>query len=368
MMPTLKCSILDKILKGIRSCQLRSSNADYTASPETVVRSIPERWLDSSVRRHIAGMQIIRHAGTETFSYPSVLPPAFRTEMHFALRHVYHLIDVSVNSKSGACASPPLYFQESYGSLRRCLIDQPFPSTNGRTIEIKGFITCVHSAGYYHFLLEEIPRLLWTIEYCKNITVMVHSSAPNYVLDALDIMKRLGIIRTDILFVDDEDVHISDYIFTQAEAYSGFVHSLDIQLLRRNLLNASIEDTSARKYIYISRKNSVRSFCNEDEIIKFIESLGYYVCNLEKMSLESQICLFEAARVVVAPHGAGLANILWCHPGTHILELFSPSYFNDCYARLCSQLELVYKPLWADDAEPWGRVSLEELSENLKQV
>lgn len=367
-MPTLNSGLFTKLRATIGALRFLSEDSDIIVSPQNVVRSIPERWLDSSVRKHIANIQVIRHAGIETFSYSSVLPPAFRTEMHFALRHVYHLLDVAVHTTTGACASPPLFFQESYGSLRRCLIDRPFPSSNAKSLENTGPVTCVGSAGYYHFLLEEMPRMLWVIEFYNNITVMVHRAAPCYVFDALQAMIKLGIIASDLLIIDDEDVHVSDYIFTQAEAYSGFVNMLDIQLLRRSLLITLKKNVLSPRYIYISRKNSHRSFCNEEELIALMDNLGFDVCYLEEMSFESQIRLFEAAKVIVAPHGAGLANILWCEPGTHIVELFSPRYFNDCYARLCSQLKLTYMPLWADNTEPWGHVSLGELSENLKQI
>ena len=38
-----------------------------------------------------------------------------------------------------------------------------------------------------------------------------------------------------------------------------------------------------------------------------------------------------SASVVLAPHGAGLSNIVFCQPGTKIIELFAPTYVPPCY-------------------------------------
>jgi capsular polysaccharide biosynthesis protein len=37
----------------------------------------------------------------------------------------------------------------------------------------------------------------------------------------------------------------------------------------------------------------------------------------------------------VGAHGAALANLAFCRPGTHVIELFSPLYVNPCYRKLC---------------------------------
>ena len=46
------------------------------------------------------------------------------------------------------------------------------------------------------------------------------------------------------------------------------------------------------------------------------------------MSVAEQVELFVYADVVVAPHGAGLTNLLFCREGTRIVEIFPPTYIN----------------------------------------
>ena len=49
------------------------------------------------------------------------------------------------------------------------------------------------------------------------------------------------------------------------------------------------------------------------------------------LGVQEQIDLFAGAEVVVAPHGAALANLVFCPPGVRVLELFHPRYVNPCY-------------------------------------
>jgi capsular polysaccharide biosynthesis protein len=44
----------------------------------------------------------------------------------------------------------------------------------------------------------------------------------------------------------------------------------------------------------------------------------------------------------VAPHGAGLCNIVFCSPGTKVIEIFSPELVTLFYWKLSNQLGLDY--------------------------
>jgi capsular polysaccharide biosynthesis protein len=63
---------------------------------------------------------------------------------------------------------------------------------------------------------------------------------------------------------------------------------------------------------------------------------------------------------VVAPHGAGLANIVFCQRGTQVVEFFNRAYVNGCYWRLATVQGLDYRPIVSAGA---GSLEL-ELSAN----
>ncbi len=50
----------------------------------------------------------------------------------------------------------------------------------------------------------------------------------------------------------------------------------------------------------------------------------------------------------MAPHGAGLTNLIWCAPHTKVLEIFSPLYVNLCYWAIASITQADYYYLLGD--------------------
>ncbi|WP_293346763.1 tetratricopeptide repeat protein [Microcoleus sp. CAWBG51] len=93
--------------------------------------------------------------------------------------------------------------------------------------------------------------------------------------------------------------------------------------------------------IYISRnKCSYRRVINEEQVIDFLSGFGFVPVLLESMTLNEQIALFAGAKVIVAPHGSGLTNIIFCSPGTKVIELTSPNYIRHYYWAIGQQLNL----------------------------
>ena len=105
------------------------------------------------------------------------------------------------------------------------------------------------------------------------------------------------------------------------------------------------------KRIYISRRlaKKGRKIINETEVESVLKSYGFKTYVLEKMSLREQIILFAQAKIVIAPHGAGLTNLIFSQPKTTILEIFEPSTFSSlCYYSLSSSMNHNYWYLFGD--------------------
>jgi hypothetical protein len=69
-------------------------------------------------------------------------------------------------------------------------------------------------------------------------------------------------------------------------------------------------------------------------------------------SLPVTMDTFHRAVVVIAPHGAGLTNMLFSQPGTLIIEAVcqdNDKKFNLCYQRMASVLGMRYYALAVDD-------------------
>lgn len=87
--------------------------------------------------------------------------------------------------------------------------------------------------------------------------------------------------------------------------------------------------------IYISRRDSIRRpVSNESEVERALAELGFSVITLSELAFQEQVRLFRNARLVVAPHGAGLANVIFCPPGARVIELMPSVRDNRCFERL----------------------------------
>ena len=93
---------------------------------------------------------------------------------------------------------------------------------------------------------------------------------------------------------------------------------------------------------------------NESELWPWLQSCGFVKVSCEDLTWSEQIAVFRHAKVIVSAHGAALANLVFCAPGTKVIELFHRSYMNGYYWRLASIKNLEYRPIVAAGAEPLG--------------
>jgi len=90
---------------------------------------------------------------------------------------------------------------------------------------------------------------------------------------------------------------------------------------------------------------------NHDAVAALLAPLGFEVIVPGRMPFAAQVAAFRDATHVVSPHGAGLANMLFCAPGTQVLEVFHPHYGTWAYAMLNAALGVDYASMVGRDAE-----------------
>ena len=88
--------------------------------------------------------------------------------------------------------------------------------------------------------------------------------------------------------------------------------------------------------IYVSRlsqSGSSRAMLNEAELIKRLKAMGFQIVNPEELSVREQIRVFSSASMVVGPSGSGMFNVVFCHPGTKVIDIESEPHW--IHAHLC---------------------------------
>lgn len=95
--------------------------------------------------------------------------------------------------------------------------------------------------------------------------------------------------------------------------------------------------------IFIERgEASNRRIPNEAELTAALRASGFVCVRPETLSVAEQIRLFSRATLVVGQLGAGMANCVWCQPGTVVFELVAEHHQNPCDLLLAMQAGLQY--------------------------
>lgn len=95
-----------------------------------------------------------------------------------------------------------------------------------------------------------------------------------------------------------------------------------------------------------------RTIVNEDAVAAMLTGLGFRTVATEGLTVAEQARLFAGAEVVVALHGAGLANLMFCRPGAHAVELLPANAAVSTYHLLARQAGLHHHPVVGVEARP----------------
>ncbi|NET40526.1 tetratricopeptide repeat protein [Okeania sp. SIO2B3] len=196
---------------------------------------------------------------------------------------------------------------------------------------------------YFHWMVDLLPR----IEILRrgiNLEEIDWFLVNNYQQPfQQETLKILGIPEDKILASDRHPyIQAEELVVPSYSSYLGWLQPWGVKFLREVFLKERIiEKSGLPERIYISRSNArYRRVMNEPEVVEILSKFGFTCIAPESMSLESQIATFAHAKIIVAPHGSGLTNIVFCNPETKIIELFSPNYLRYYYWHISQLLGL----------------------------
>ncbi len=209
--------------------------------------------------------------------------------------------------------------------------------------------------NYYH----------WMIDLISRFDLLIRSGIPlesinKFVVNARfftyqqETLEILGIPPDKI--IESREInhfHATTLIVPSPLALDKFRSPKWIFSFLRNkfLLPKFLDNSTYAKRIYISRSQArYRKILNEAEMINFLEKYGFQKVTFESMSFAEQVACMARAEVVIAPHGAGLTNIVFCDPGTKVIEFFSSLYVANCYWEICHSCSLEHYYLVFDQS------------------
>ena len=114
-----------------------------------------------------------------------------------------------------------------------------------------------------------------------------------------------------------------------------------------------VDATGAERLrLFISRPPGVRrGIANEAELQPLLDAHGFTSIAMEGLTVAQQAELLARADVVMSPHGGALTNMVFCRPGTRIIELLSRHVYPYYYGLAASCGHLYHAVLEAPEED-----------------
>jgi capsular polysaccharide biosynthesis protein len=200
----------------------------------------------------------------------------------------------------------------------------------------RALVLAVHGGrGYYHWMIEVLPRLYLVEKAGYKIEdfdhIIINSKTAGFVKESLDFfgIPESKIVETHWLpHLQADELIVPSIVgepFIVPKWACEYLHEKFRPYLRKQ---------RPGKKIFISRaKAAHRRILNETQLREYLKNQGFEILMMEKIDLLEKAKILSEASLIVSTHGAGLSNLVFCHPGTTVIEfthhtILSPPFWN----------------------------------------
>ncbi len=218
-----------------------------------------------------------------------------------------------------------------------------------KPIELKGTVALLaHPYAYgnfSHWVFDVLPRidvLRRTVNFDEVDFILISMTGRRYEWETL---ADLGIKKEKVIQLKPSDYYRTERLVVPSHSrYNNISHqSSALRYLRDSYLTVPIPNLSKKRRLFISRADAdCRRLLQENELFEKLADVGFERIELAGVSLRETAKLFQQAEIVAGPFGSGLMNIAFCAPGTHLVEIAAPEFYNCHHWYLAQECELVH--------------------------
>jgi capsular polysaccharide biosynthesis protein len=193
------------------------------------------------------------------------------------------------------------------------------------------FFQMSRSENWFHWLLQVLPRVKQLADSGKKFDAL---HAPRMGRPHRESLRcALTALGIDVQVYEDADITADRTIEAPHYAWepsTGLPPPRWLIEFLRSLV--PLDDASGPKSIFVSR----RGYKDHDEArgVEHLLGLVVPVVYPAEMSFAEQVRMFASADLIIAPHGSGLTNVVFCKPHTKIVEVVPPEYHTNVFALL----------------------------------
>ena len=216
--------------------------------------------------------------------------------------------------------------------------------------------------GFYHHLVEDIPRIALVLEFLwanPSVKLIAYDSMPQLPRKVREIYNLLGLNSQSMLlrytpYKRSQLIYVERLLVPTATrcGYGSLkaIRRLQSVFLQRipQLYATSIADfhhehgADKRLIVIQSRGSGERSLTNHINLLNALQAQFDYCCSVIEYNgtdtFEQSIVIHYLADIIIGPHGAGLSFIMFAKRGTGLIEIH-PLFGNigDRQPNLCHQ-------------------------------
>ncbi len=211
--------------------------------------------------------------------------------------------------------------------------------------KINGTVAVIAQKGgrnYYHWMTEALPRIYMLV---KSGIKYDYLYVPFILHEFQKVtLNMLGIDPDKIIQGESDTLLQAEQLIIPSMPSISTVSPLWVIDFLQNMFSNQKKNLCKKyvsKNIYVSRKCAEqRKITNEEELITLLKQYFDIVpVILEEFSVEEQAELFCNAEIIIAPHGAGLTNLVFAKPNTLVIEIFQYR-LDETFWLLSQQLKL----------------------------
>ena len=279
---------------------------------------------------------------------------------------------------------PNVSFQQVYGVLRsskyNCTLSKGTPSFI-KKIKGKVFNLCQGASGnnYFHFIFDIIPKI-YLLKSRINLNQIDYFYISDPKIWQIKILKSLGISKNKLLnskkfnHIFADEIYAVDHPWYTKGDIHNCVKEIPSWIITKNRkIFLKNNKNILKKRIFLDRSKSSYNHCQIDNpniVNKFIKKKKFKSYKPELLTFKNQINLFNNSSIIIGAHGASLTNIIFCRPGTKIIEIIPADHQNRKCERISKVLNLKYfriktKP---DNSDPNYPSKIHITKKNLKLI
>lgn len=209
--------------------------------------------------------------------------------------------------------SDPTWMPKTY----RPFMQSKAQHLSGRTLSL---LTNWGATNFFHMQIDVIPRVDFLFRAGWKWADFDHILLPSFRSPTIDRQLALvGMPMEQVIFVKWGPLNYFETEELVCTSYPGgrrTVLAPTIEYLRQ--LNPNVA-ANRRRRLFVRRLARTRHLRNEAELLPLLEKHGFEI--IDPNSFPHVEAAFQQAELIVGPHGASLANLAFCRPGTRVLEL-----------------------------------------------